>query len=152
MEEPVPPERVGVFRRLAAASRVRLATGEHTHTRWQAKELLDSGAVSFLQVDPDWAGGITEQRHICSLASAYDVPVVAHGHTLAPAIHIAASQPPQVVPMVEYLVRVQEWTQHFQRVIRRPVGGNFELPTDPGLGIDLDPDRVELREEVRYPS
>lgn len=150
MEEPVPPERIGVFQRLAAASRVRLATGEHAHTRWQVKELLDSGAVSFLQVDPDWAGGITEQRHICSIASAYDVPVIAHGHTLAPAIHVAAAQPPQVVPMVEYLVRVQEWTQHFQRVVRRPVAGSFELPVDPGLGIDLDPGKIEIREEVRY--
>ncbi len=150
IEEPVPPERLSVFRRLAAGSRVRLATGEHAHTRWQAKELLDSGAVSFLQVDPDWAGGITEQRHICSLASAYDVPVIAHGHTLAPALHVAASQPPQVVPMVEYLVRVQEWTQFFQRVVRRPNNGCFELPMEPGLGIDADPERVEIREDVHY--
>jgi L-alanine-DL-glutamate epimerase-like enolase superfamily enzyme len=150
IEEPVPPERLSVFQRLAAASRVRLATGEHAHTRWQAKELLDSGAVSFLQVDPDWAGGITEQRHICSLASAYDVPVIAHGHTLAPALHVAASQPPQVVPMVEYLVRVQEWTQFFQRIVRRPNKGCFELPKEPGLGIDADPERVDIREEVRY--
>jgi L-alanine-DL-glutamate epimerase-like enolase superfamily enzyme len=150
LEEPVPPERLGVFRRLAASSRIRLATGEHAHTRWQAKEILDSGAISFLQVDPDWAGGITEQRHICSLASAYDVPVIAHGHTLAPALHVAAAQPPQVVPMIEHLVRVQEWTQAFQRTVRRPVDGGFPLPTEPGLGIDLDPERIDVRETVRY--
>lgn len=150
MEEPVPPERLGVFRRLAGASRVRLATGEHAHTRWQVKELLDTGAISFLQVDPDWAGGITEQRHICSLASAYDVPVIAHGHTLAPALHVAASQPAQTVPMVEYLVRVQEWTQFCQRVVRRPVHGAFELPLEPGLGIDLDPAMVTVHEEVTF--
>jgi L-alanine-DL-glutamate epimerase-like enolase superfamily enzyme len=145
MEEPVPPERLGVFRRLATASPVRLATGEHVHTRWQVKELLDTGAVSFVQADPDWAGGITEQRHICSLASAYDVPVIAHGHTLAPALHVAAAQPAQVVPMIEYLVRVQEWTQYFQQVVRRPVAGSFAIPTEPGLGIDLDEARIERR-------
>src|SRR5215472_4666492 len=33
VEEPVPPERVEVFRRLAVSSRVRIATGEHAHTR-----------------------------------------------------------------------------------------------------------------------
>ena len=150
MEEPVPPERLGVFRRLAAASPVLLATGEHAHTRWQVKELLDTGAVSFVQVDPDWAGGITEQRHICSLASAYDVPVIAHGHTLAPALHIAASQPAQVVPMVEYLVRVQEWTQFFQRSVRRPAAGAFAVPGEPGLGIDLDEAKIESRTTVTY--
>jgi L-rhamnonate dehydratase len=70
LEEPLPPERVASFRRLAASSRVRLATGEHAHTRWQIKELLDSGAIGVVQADPDWAGGISEQRHICSLCSA----------------------------------------------------------------------------------
>jgi L-rhamnonate dehydratase len=150
LEEPVPPERVGVFRRLAAASRIRLATGEHAHTRWQVRELLDTGAISFLQVDPDWGGGITEQRHICSLASAFDIPVIAHGHTVIPALHVAASQPSQTVPMVEYLVRVQDWTQFFQRVVRRPVDGAFPLPQEPGLGIDIDPAKVERREDVKF--
>jgi len=38
------------------------------------------------------------------------------------------------VPMIEYLVRVQEWTQHFQRVSYRPDAGVIRLPEDPGLG------------------
>jgi len=150
VEEPVPPERVDVFMRLAASSGVRLATGEHAHTRWQVKELLDSGAVGIVQTDPDWAGGISEQRHICSLCSAYDVPVVAHGHTVPAALHIAASQSPQTVPMVEYLIRVQEWTQHFQRRVYRPHDGAFALPTEPGLGIDLDPSKIVKRQELRF--
>jgi len=150
VEEPVPPERVEVFRRLAARSRVRLATGEHAHTRWQVRELLDSGAVGIVQTDPDWAGGITEQRHICSLCSAYDVPVVAHGHTVPAALHIAAAQSPQTVPMVEYLIRVQEWTQHFQRTVYRPEDGALALPSEPGLGIDLDPGKIASRQELTF--
>jgi L-rhamnonate dehydratase len=150
LEEPLPPERVAALRRLAASSRVRLATGEHAHTRWQVKELLDSGAIGIVQVDPDWAGGISEQRHICSLCSAYDVPVVAHGHTIPAALHLAASQSPQTVPMVEYLVRVQERTQHFQKTVYRPVEGALPLPTDPGLGIDLDPAKIAHRRELTF--
>jgi L-alanine-DL-glutamate epimerase-like enolase superfamily enzyme len=148
VEEPVPPERVAVFRRLAAASRVRLATGEHAHTRWQVKELLESGAVGVVQTDPDWVGGITEQRHICSLCSAYDVPVIAHGHAMAVPVHIAASQSPQTVPMVEYLVRIQERNQWFHRTILRPVDGSIPLASEPGLGIELDPDKVRSRREL----
>jgi L-rhamnonate dehydratase len=34
IEEPVPPERADVFRRLAASTPIRLASGEHAHTRW----------------------------------------------------------------------------------------------------------------------
>ncbi len=142
VEEPVAPERVSVFRRLAAGSHVRLATGEHAHTRWQIRELLESGAVGVIQADPDWDGGITEHIHICSLCSAYDVPVVAHGHAMAVPVHVAASQSPQTVPMVEYLVRIQERNQWFHRTILRPVDGAIALPSEPGLGIELDPDKT----------
>jgi L-rhamnonate dehydratase len=144
VEEPVPPEHLDVFRRLVPQTSIRLATGEHAHTRWQIKELLDAG-VGVIQADPDWAGGITEQRHICSLCSAYDVPVVAHGHAIAVPLHVAASQSPQVVPMIEYLVNIQERNQFFHATIHRPVDGALELSTAPGLGIDLDPSRVEDR-------
>lgn len=148
VEEPLPPERVSAFRRLAASSRIRLATGEHAHTRWQIKELLDSGAIGVVQADQDWAGGITEQLHICSLCSAYDVPVVAHGHAVPAALHVAASQSPRTVPMLEYLVRVQERNQFFQRTIHLPESGSIALPTGPGLGIDLDGSKIEVRREL----
>ena len=149
VEEPVPPERVDVLRRLAAGTRIRLATGEHAATRWQIKELLDAG-IGVIQADPDWSGGITEQRHICSLCSAYDVPVVAHGHAIAVPLHIAGSQSPQIVPMMEYLLRVQERNQWFHRTILRPVDGALELPDEPGLGIELDPAKVDDRREVAF--
>jgi L-rhamnonate dehydratase len=148
VEEPLPPERISAFRRLAASSRVRLATGEHAHTRWQFKELLDSGAVGVIQADQDWAGGISEQLHICSLCSAYDVPLIAHGHAVPAALHVAASQSPQTVPMVEYLVLIQERNQFFHRTIYRPEGGSIALPTAPGLGIDLDEVKIERRRDL----
>jgi L-alanine-DL-glutamate epimerase-like enolase superfamily enzyme len=149
VEEPVPPERLDVFRRLASMTSFRLATGEHAHTRWQIKELLDAG-VGVIQADPDWSGGITEQRHICSLCSAYDVPVVAHGHAIAVPLHVAASQSPQVVPMIEYLVNIQERNQFFHATIHRPLDGALDLPTAPGLGIDLDPSKAQDRREVSF--
>ena len=147
VEEPLPPERVSAFARLAASSRVRLATGEHAHTRWQVRELLDAG-IGIVQADQDWSGGITEQLHICSLCSAYDVPLIAHGHAVPAALHVAASQSPQTVPMVEYLVLIQERNQFFHRTIYRPENGSIVLPIAPGLGIDLDEARIERRRDL----
>ncbi|MGH2540803.1 MAG: enolase C-terminal domain-like protein [Actinomycetota bacterium] len=149
VEEPVPPERLDVFRRLATGTTIRLATGEHASTRWQIKELLDAG-VGVVRADPDWSGEITEQRHICSLCSAYDVPVVAHGHAIPVPLHVAASQSPQVVPMMEYLVRIQDRNQWFHRTILCPVDGALELPDGPGLGIELDPAKIHERREVTF--
>ncbi len=148
LEEPLPPERVGAFRRLKRATRVPLATGEHVYTRWQVRELLSREAVDFVQTDPDWTGGITELVKICALCSSFEVPVIAHGHSLLPALHVAASQSPAVVPMVEYLMLAQPHKQWFHSRRYAPVSGEISLPEDPGLGIKLDDSRIEAREEL----
>ncbi|MCX6044697.1 MAG: mandelate racemase/muconate lactonizing protein [Chloroflexi bacterium] len=150
MEEPIPPERVAELRKLREASRVPIATGEHVYTRWQTKELLVGQAVDILQNDPDWTGGITEQVKICALASAFETPVVAHGHSLLPALHVAAAQSPAVVPRVEYLLRYQPGKQFFQTTIYQPENGLVTLPTLPGLGMVLDEGKIEKRVAVSY--
>jgi len=147
LEEPLPPERIGSFRELRSAG-VPLATGEHVYTRWQVKQLLEPRAVDVIQADPDWTGGITELTKICALCSAYDTPVVAHGHSLLAALHVAGSQSPAAVPMVEYLIRHQQRKQFFHDPTYRPVEGEIELPTLPGLGIALDESKIESRREV----
>lgn len=146
MEEPIPPERVGGFVQLRAASTVPIATGEHVYTRWQVKELLANGAVDVLQNDPDWTGGISEQMKVCALGSAYEVPVIAHGHSLLPALHVAGAQSPATVPYVEFLLRYQEVKQFFQTVVYRPENGAIALPDLPGLGMVLDESKIEKRE------
>jgi L-rhamnonate dehydratase len=148
MEEPVAPERIGSLRRLREASSVPIATGEHVYTRWQTKELLVAEAVDVLQNDPDWTGGITEQVKICALASAFEIPVIAHGHSLLPALHVAAAQSPSTVPYVEFLLRYQEVKQFFQTEIYRPENGTVQLPQLPGLGLVLDEGKIEKREVI----
>ena len=148
VEEPVPPERVGALRQIRQAAGVPIATGEHVYTRWQVKELLVGEAVDVVQADPDWTGGISELVKICALASAFEVPVIAHGHSLLPALHVAATQSPQTVPMVEYLVRYQEHKQFFHAPIYRPQNGAMELPELPGLGLVLDEAKIDAREEI----
>ena len=150
MEEPIPPERVGGFHKLRQAARVPIATGEHVYTRWQTKELLVNDAVDFLQNDPDWTGGITELTKVCALASSFEVPVVAHGHSLLPALHVAGAQSPAAVPFVEYLVRYQPTKQFFHAPIYEPRDGAVTLPELPGLGFALDEEKIAAREAVVY--
>lgn len=127
-----------------------IATGEHVYARWQVKELLTGEAVDVVQTDPDWTGGITELVKICALASAFGVPAVAHGHSLLPALHVAASQSPATVPQVEYLFQHQERKQFFHEPIYRPVAGSIEMPALPGLGLVLDEQKIEAREPVSF--
>lgn len=150
MEEPIPSDRVNEFRKLRTVARVPIATGEHVYTRWQVKELLLRDAVDVIQTDPDWTRGITELTKICALASAFEVPVVAHGHSLLAALHVAAGQAPTTVPRVEFLIREQETKQFFHDPIYRPEGGDVSVPDLPGLGIVLDETKIEGREEVTF--
>ncbi len=147
LEEPIPPERVGSLRQIRAAG-VPIATGEHAYTRWQFKELLVGEAIDVVQADPDWTGGISELVKIASLASAFDVPLIAHGHSLLPALHVAAAVSPATVPMVEYLIRFQEHKQFFHDPVLRPEQGMVLLPEAPGLGIVLDEQSIEQRETL----
>jgi L-rhamnonate dehydratase len=150
LEEPFPPERVGDFSRLKAATRTPLATGEHVYTRWQVKELLASGAIDFVQTDPDWAGGITEQVKICALSSSFGTPVVAHGHSLLAALQVAGAHPADVVPWVEYLIQHQAYKQYFQKTFYQPENGSVKLPELPGLGLVLDEAKVSEKRPVSF--
>ena len=150
IEEPLFPERIGSLAKIRTHSNIPLATGEHVYTRWQVKELLTAQAVDVIQTDPDWTGGISEQVKICTLASAFGVPVIAHGHSLLPALHIAAAQPPTVVPMVEYLLRHQANKQFFFDPQYTPVNGKINLPNLPGLGINLDESKIQIKHRLSF--
>jgi L-rhamnonate dehydratase len=149
LEEPVPPERIGALRRIRQAG-VPVATGEHVYTRWQVKELLVGEALDYIQVDPDWTGGISELVKVCALGSAFETPVVAHGHSLLAALHVAGAQSPATVPYVEFLVQHQQAKQYFHQPVYWPENGEIRLPELPGLGIVLDEGKVLARSEVRF--
>jgi L-alanine-DL-glutamate epimerase-like enolase superfamily enzyme len=130
-------------------STVSIAGGEHEYTRWGIKGLLDAGAVDILQPDPTWAGGLTEMTKICALASAYGVPVVPHHGGLA-SLHLIASQTVTTCPIQEWLLQHGRLGNVFLKNKMEPVSGHFSLPTDPGLGVELDEEAIESREEIAF--
>ena len=76
--------------------------------------------------------------------------MVAHGHSLLAALHVAGASSPAQVPYVEYLVNYQPNKQFFHSPTYEPVNGEVALPTLPGLGIVLDESKIEQREPVTF--
>ena len=76
--------------------------------------------------------------------------MIAHGHSLLAALHVAGAQSPSTVPMVEYLIRHQEGKQFFHDPVYRPEKGMIELPKLPGLGLVLDKKKIVSREQVTF--
>ncbi len=148
LEEPVPVDRIEGLRRIRERGGIPIATGEHLYTRWQVKQILDAGAADVIQADPDWCGGISELLKIAALCSAYDVPVCPHGHSLHAALHVAAALPHPVLPQVEFLILHQRHKQRFMKGFLAPESGVIRPPEVPGLGIEIDPAKVQSRRAI----
>ena len=150
LEEPVLPDKIPQYAEIRRAVTTPIAGGEHEYTRWGLKALMDAGAVDVLQPDIYWAGGISEMLKICALASAYDLPVIPHGHSVPATIHLIASQPVTTCPVLEYLDKWNTIHQFFLKDRIEPVDGKVGLSTQPGIGMALDESRIEVMEDLRF--
>jgi L-alanine-DL-glutamate epimerase-like enolase superfamily enzyme len=150
LEEPVLPDKIESYAAIRRQVTIPISGGEHEYTRWGLKQLMDAEAVDVLQPDIYWAGGITEMLKICALASTYDLPVIPHGHSTPASANLIAAMPPNLCPLLEYLVKWNEVHQFFLKTPLKPVGGVVRVPETPGLGMDLDASRIETQRVVSW--
>jgi L-alanine-DL-glutamate epimerase-like enolase superfamily enzyme len=150
IEEPVLPDKIEQYAQIRREVQIPIAGGEHEYTRWGLKALMDARAVDVLQPDIYWAGGISEVLKICNLASAYDLPVVPHGHSVPATVHLLASQPVTTCPLLEYLIKWNEIHQFFLKHPIKPQDGQVSLPTVPGIGMELDEEKIQDRRDVSF--
>ncbi len=136
IEEPFGPDDIDNHARLAANTRVTVATGEIEAGRWRFLELLQKDAAAILQADAAVCGGITEFRRIAQTAASFGVGVCPHWfHDLH--VHLVAAHPN--ADFVEYFPDDQ--VLNFRVLLDRQIevaDGRLVLPTGPGLGFDFD--------------
>jgi len=150
IEEPVLPDKIEQYAEIRRSVHIPIAGGEHEYTRWGLKALMDARAVDVLQPDIYWAGGISEVWKICALASAYDLPVIPHGHSVPATVHVLAAQPVTTCPLLEYLIKWNEIHQFFLKYPIKPAGGVVRLPTRPGVGMELDKAKIREQRELVF--
>ncbi|MFN7995075.1 MAG: galactonate dehydratase [Bryobacteraceae bacterium] len=136
VEEPCQAQNHDVMAEIARGTFLPIATGERVFTKWGFREVLEKRAATVLQPDLCHAGGITEVRLIAGMAEAYYASVAPHNPlgpiSLAAGVQIAASIP-------NFLC--QEQVSLGEGYIKKPFTvreGYLDLPTGPGLGIELD--------------
>ena len=150
-EEPVPASNLDAFIELSRETSVPIATGEHFYGRWDVQKFLKEDAIRVVQADPEWCGGVSELVKICAIASVHGVHVIPHGHSIHAAMHVVASQSPDVCPLVEYLIGKMDGNYyHFEKNAPRPVNGKLTLPDRPGFGIELDSSKINKREIITW--
>jgi galactonate dehydratase len=146
-EEPIPFENPRAMIRLQQELPVPIATGERLLSRWEYRELLEGGGCKIAQPDLMHAAGITEVRKIAALADTYYIPIAPHNPggpicTLA-AMHLAAAIPNFLV--LEQMEGERALRDELCTVPVAFEGGDFLLPTGPGLGTDLHLDLLADR-------
>ena len=148
LEEVVMPDRIDSYRRVKERTQIPLAGAEHEYTRWGFKRFIDAEALDVLQPDIYWCGGLSETLKIAALATTHDLITIPHGHSTPAGIHFSLTQSPIHTPYQEYLVKWNAIHQHFLANKVMPVRGEIHAPTLPGIGMDLDPAKIEEEDEV----
>lgn len=130
------------LRWLRDRSPVRIAAGENEYTHWGFRELVSRRAVDVVQPDPIKSGGLLACRRIAALADAFDLELSPHsfyyGPGIAATLHFCAA-----TPRTQYVeINPHDLTDWFMEPALRPAGGMLAIPQGPGLGIAIDPDRL----------
>ncbi len=144
-EEPIVPEDIAGYRRLRSLGYCPMAAGESDFTVWQARDLVAERLVDLIQPDVARAGGITETRRIAELAFAHNVGYAPHvgwsGAVCAAAsLHLASAMP--AFRIYECMV----FDNPLRDALTHPIVGEramlkdgmLDVPTAPGLGVDVD--------------
>jgi L-fuconate dehydratase len=147
VEEPTSPDEIlGLAAIRKAVTPVKIATGEHVANRVIFKQLLQAGALDFINLDACRVGGVNENVAILLLAAKFGVPVCPH------AGGVGLCEMVQHLAMFDFVAvsatrrdRVLEYVDHLHEHFTDPVrvtGGRYRAPAAPGFSARLRPESL----------
>ncbi|MEV6400785.1 enolase C-terminal domain-like protein [Streptomyces sp. NPDC051907] len=153
IEEPTSPDDILGHAAVRAGQPVKVATGEHAANRVVFKQLLQAGAVDFVQIDAARVAGVNENLAVLLLAAKYGVPVCPH------AGGVGLCELVQHLAMFDYVAvsgswedRVIEYVDHLHEHFADPavvVAGRYAAPRAPGFSARILPESAAAH---RYPE
>ncbi|MFB9894292.1 L-fuconate dehydratase [Planobispora takensis] len=147
VEEPTSPDDVLGHAAIARAiAPIPVATGEHVQNRTVFKQLLQAGAISYLQLDAARVAGVNENVAILLLAAKFGIPVCPH------AGGVGLCELVQHLSMFDYVAvsgsmenRVIEYVDHLHEHFVDPVvirKGAYTAPSRPGFGAEMHAESI----------
>ncbi len=156
LEDPIIPDNFDSMALVASKCNVPIATGERIHTIQEYQMLFQRNALSFARVSPCVCGGITGAMKIAHIAESHGALIVPH-NPLSPVSSAACIQICAAVenlgimemPDHEGMSATERYTSankidfnSFSQSdlvtwVPKAVKGYIDVPTSPGLGIDL---------------
>ncbi|WP_096437322.1 galactonate dehydratase [Alteribacter populi] len=158
IEEPVLPENNEALAEIAKNTSIPIATGERMYSRWDFKNLFEQGYADIIQPDLSHAGGITECRKIASMAEAYDIALAPHCPlgpvALASCLQVDAVSHNAFIQEQSFGIHYNVGNDLKDYVTDESVfnfrDGFVELPKGPGLGIDIDEEKIRKAHDDNF--
>lgn len=142
IEEPVHPDLVDAMNSIREKSTIPIAAGENEFGVTGFKELFDKKAIDIAMPDLGRAGGISETKNICALASAYGIDVSIHnfssGVLLAATMQVMAST--KNCQLLEFDSSNNAIYHDFFTEPLSIKNGIIQVQDLPGFGIELKPE------------
>ncbi len=154
MEEPVLPELCDALAEFRRSVKTPVALGERLLTAADFESFLSRGLVDILQPDITNSGGFTYGREIAGVATARGAPVAYH-NAFGPVQTAATLQMDATLPTFFLQESFEASWPDWKRSLVRGYsieGGEFPIPSKPGLGIEVDERAVDrYRSEIIDP-
>ncbi|MFE2035822.1 enolase C-terminal domain-like protein [Streptomyces scopuliridis] len=146
IEEPTSPDDILGHAAIRAGQPVKVATGEHVANRVVFKQLLQAGAVDYVQIDAARVAGVNENLAILLLAAKFGVPVCPH------AGGVGLCELVQHLSMFDYIAvsgslegRVIEYVDHLHEHFADPavvISARYLAPSAPGFSARMLPESI----------
>ena len=144
-EEPILAENIPALASVRQKINIPVVTGEELYTKFEFREVFERQAADILNPDVCNVGGILELKEIAAMAEPYFVVISPHNFNsttvgLAATIQVSAAIPNFLI--TEYFVNLEEFGRDIAKTPFEVQDGYIQIPDAPGLGIDLDEERL----------
>jgi galactonate dehydratase len=144
IEEPVPPENPQAMKRVRAATRLPIATGERAHLMEDIRGYIEQGLVDIVQVDLTHFGGFLPMKRLAGWADAYYLLMAPH-NVCGPVGTMANLHFAIATSNYKLLEHFNDFADSWVHTLvdhspRVESDGCFGLPERPGLGLALNHD------------
>ncbi|MET1124218.1 MAG: mandelate racemase/muconate lactonizing enzyme family protein [Archaeoglobaceae archaeon] len=150
LEEPLWKDDIEGYKWLRDNVGIEIAGGELEHGLQRFRMLIESGAFDIVQADVVYSNGIQECKKVAAIAESFNLKFMPHawdpGLGWLANLHLAASLAESICPYIETPLDPIWWKDLMFEVLNGEIEiekGYVRLPESPGLGFDLDREKLE---------
>lgn len=150
-EEPCPFEELSETIEVAKALRIPIAAGEQDGSLWRFKWMMENGMMKIVQPDINYNGGLIRAIRVAKMAEKLGMTIVPHNtQTGMASVNILqfSSCVKNIGPHMEYPWRTSQRADATYAPNFTIKDGKIQIPTGPGMGIEIDPEYLKTAEVV----